>query len=153
MTAENLQKMKYLKACQQESMRIWPIASALSRKTQEDMVLSGYHIPKGTIVTRQGRNNDEEFYPQADTFIPERWIRGCPMHSTADPFTNLPFGHGARSCVGQRFARLELYIIAFKVIQKFRLEYHHEPIEVDYTGLGHPDRDCKIRLIPRHCPN
>ena len=35
-----------VQACQQESQRIWPIASGTARKTQEDMVLSGYQIPK-----------------------------------------------------------------------------------------------------------
>ena len=33
-----------------------------------------------------------------------------------------------RSCIGQRFARLELYIMMTKVVQRFKLEYDGEPV-------------------------
>ena len=140
-----------LQACMQESQRIWPVAIGTSRKTQTNMVLSGYHIPADTVVIRNGilSSNDDKFYPNADKFLPERWIRGCPQHQKVDPYANLPFGHGPRACIGQRFARLELYMVAFKIIQQYRLEYHHEPIDVDFTGIGHPDREVVLKMIKR----
>ena len=102
------------------------------------------------MVIRVGlASNDSHHYPEPDKFLPERWLRSCPQHQKVDAFANLPFGHGPRACVGQRFARLELYMVAFKVVQRYRMEYHHEPIDVSYLGLGHPDRDARIRLIPR----
>lgn len=152
MTEAKLAEMRYLKACQQESQRIWPIANGTARKTQEDMILSGYHIPKDTTVIRVGilTSNDEKYYKDPEKFLPERWIRGCPHNQKVDPFANLPFGHGSRACIGQRFAKLELYMVAFRLVQRFKLEYHHDPVQVDFTGVGHPDRDVKIRLVPRN---
>ena len=46
-----------------------------------------------------------------------------------------------RSCIGQRFARLELYIMMTKVVQRFKLEYDGEPVGsitrwVGGLGLG-----------------
>ena len=73
-----------------------------------------------------------------------------PPQQRIDPYANLPFGHGPRSCIGQRFARLEMMMVAFKLVQNFRLEYHHEPVGVDYTGLGRPDKQVKIRFIVRN---
>lgn len=46
-TAENLAKMSYTKACMLESFRLLPVAFALSRVLDEDMELSGYNIPAG----------------------------------------------------------------------------------------------------------
>ena len=31
---------------------------------------------------------------------------------------------------------MELYMLAFKTIQKYKLEYHGSPIKIDYTGIG-----------------
>ena len=103
------------------------------------------------MVLRVGlASTDSRYYSEPERFVPERWLRECPAHQKVDSYANLPFGHGPRSCIGQRFAKLELYMVAFKVVQRYRLEYHHEPIEIDYTGVGHPDRDVRIRLIPRN---
>lgn len=149
-TQANLSSMKYLKACQTESQRLWPIANSTARRTEKELVLGGYKIPAGTFVLKMGLNStDEEYYPNPLEFRPERWLRDSPDYRNVDRYTNLPFGHGPRSCIGQRFARLELYMATFRMVQRFKMEYHHEPIDIDYTGFGHPDREVRIRLIPR----
>ena len=42
-----IKKMKYLRACAQESHRLRPVAAGVGRRTQVPMVLSNYHVPKG----------------------------------------------------------------------------------------------------------
>jgi cytochrome P450 len=61
----------------------------------------------------------EKYYPQAEKFIPERWIRGGEQEYKPNPFVTLPFGHGARKCVGMRFASMELEMLLAKVYSKF----------------------------------
>ena len=46
----DLEKMKYLKACQTESQRILPATFGSGRCTSQPMVLGGYEIPVGTVV-------------------------------------------------------------------------------------------------------
>ena len=41
----------------QESQRILPIAFGTARKTQTDLILSGYHVPKGSLVVRIGKDS------------------------------------------------------------------------------------------------
>ena len=45
-----LNQMRYLKACLNESQRVSPAVFGFSRKTQVDMVLEGYQIPKGVQI-------------------------------------------------------------------------------------------------------
>lgn len=65
---------------------------------------------------------DEEYFPDADKFRPERWQR-LSNDSTSDgknlvldPFASLPFGHGRRACIGRRLAEVQSYILLNKVI-------------------------------------
>merc|ERR1719369_2765750 len=128
MTETALAKMKYMKACQTESQRIAPATFGSSRRTEKDLVIRGYTIPKGTTVIRVGSvsSNDPENFANPEEFIPERWLRGCPERHNANSFANIPFGHGARACIGQRFAKLELYMMIAKIVQRYRMEYSGE---------------------------
>ena len=52
---------------------------------------------------------DESIYPNAARFLPERWLHENRKKEETPPFASLPFGSGARSCLG-RF-RLEKYLL------------------------------------------
>jgi len=60
-------------------------------------------------------SNLEKCYPQADKFIPERWIKEDPQYYKAHPYVTLPFGFGPRMCIGRRFAELEIETLVTKV--------------------------------------
>ena len=62
-----------------------------------------------TLISR-----DEKHFPRAAEFLPERWLRD-EATSKPNPFVSLPFGHGARKCVGMRFASLEMETLLAKV--------------------------------------
>ena len=48
-TEAKLKKLRYLKACLQESQRMRPTCAGFTRETQQEMVLGGYQIPSGTV--------------------------------------------------------------------------------------------------------
>jgi cytochrome P450 len=60
-------------------------------------------------------SNLEKYYPQADRFIPERWIKEDSQYYKAHPFLTMPFGFGPRMCIGRRFAELEIETLVTKV--------------------------------------
>ena len=57
----------------------------------------------------------EEYFPNAQAFISERWIKGDPEESHHHPYTMLPFGFGTRMCIGRRIAELEMWQLTIKV--------------------------------------
>jgi len=153
MTESALGKMKYLKACQTESQRIAPAIFGSSRRPDKDLVIRGYTIPKGTTVLQCGSSSssDPENFANPEQFLPERWLRGCPERHNANSFANIPFGHGARACIGQRFAKLELYMMIAKIVQRYRMEYSGEKVGTITEFISVPDKPIKIKFVERNC--
>lgn len=102
--------------------RVYSTVIGNGRTLQEDTVICGYTIPKGiqvvfpTIVT----GTMEEYCNDASAFRPERWLKSS-QGGTGEyihPFASLPYGYGARMCLGRRFADLEMQILLAKVKKK-----------------------------------
>ncbi|XP_011568545.3 probable cytochrome P450 301a1, mitochondrial [Plutella xylostella] len=147
-TYADLDKLHYTKAFVREVFRMYSTVIGNGRTLQEDDVICGYHIPKGvqvvfpTIVT----GNMSEFVSNPAEFNPERWLgAGGRLH----PFASLPYGHGARICLGRRFADMEIQVLLAKLLRKYRLEYHHEPLEYAVTFMYAPDGPLRLRMIER----
>merc|ERR1712212_1042432 len=121
-----------------ESLRISPSGLGYSRMAQKDMVIEGYQVPSGTTIFRlEGvAALDKTAYADPYEFKPERWIRGHPERAVIDRHTYLPFSHGPRSCPGQRFARLEMQMLILRLVQKYKIVYHGEPLDVSYLSVG-----------------
>ena len=154
-TEAKLKKMRYVKACLQESQRMLPVIVGNARQTQWDFVLSGYQIPKGTFISRvqHASGNNPENFESPNMFLPERWLRNDNSDidkRTILQFSSLPFGHGARKCVGSRFAQLELYCLTIKMLQKYRLEYQGKPVNYITEFVAKPTRDITIKFINRN---
>ncbi|TMW40158.1 hypothetical protein DOY81_014762, partial [Sarcophaga bullata] len=74
---ESLKHIPYLKACIKESLRMYPIIMGVAREVANDVVLSGYRVPKGTDVSLMQFSliGNEEYFPRPKEFLPERWLR------------------------------------------------------------------------------
>ena len=81
-TESKIKKMKYLRACAQESHRLRPVAVGVGRRTQVPMVLSNYHVPKGVSVQYLAfvSSSCASQYDDPEVFRPERWLRGHECH-------------------------------------------------------------------------
>ena len=132
-------------------MRLNPAVIGFSRTTQVDMVLEGFQIPKDTIVSYFIMNvmKEAKHFKDPEEYIPERWMRGCSRQHEAHPFATIPFAHGPRMCIGKRFAELECFILVIKMLQRFKLEYHHEPVGIQTDFVQKPDKKIRLRILPR----
>lgn len=59
----------------------------------------------------------EDYVDDAKSFKPSRWLKE-ETDKKLHPFASLPFGHGARICLGRRFAELEMQVLLAKVTSK-----------------------------------
>jgi len=50
-TPESFAKLCYLKACLKETMRLHPVVTRWTRHLSQDMVLAGYNVPTGTVLS------------------------------------------------------------------------------------------------------
>ena len=78
--------------------------------------------------------NSPKYIDNPESFRPERWLR-TQKDQSVHPFVLLPFGHGPRMCIGRRFAEQEISIFIAKIIQKFKIEWHHEDMKMKTETL------------------
>ncbi|XP_064630613.1 cytochrome P450 27C1-like [Lineus longissimus] len=123
-TTDDLQSMPYLRAVVKETLRYYPVVFLNVRETRVPITLGEYRVDAGVIVASNiyAMCRDPNTYKDPESFIPERWLRGSG--DNINPFAAMPFGHGVRSCIGRRFAELELYLALIKILQHFDLKPH-----------------------------
>eukprot|EP00051_Salpingoeca_urceolata_P016717 m.223841 g.223841 ORF g.223841 m.223841 type:complete len:751 (-) comp18760_c0_seq1:103-2355(-) len=75
-------------------------------------------VPEGMIVAIPvwALHHDPELYPDPSVFDPDRFLTG----RKPQPSTYLPFGQGARNCIGERFALRESKQLLAELILKYR---------------------------------
>jgi cytochrome P450 len=76
--AQAIHRMKYLEACVQEAMRLWPTTPMLVRETVAADTLGGESIPSGTqvLILSSFNHRDRQAHTFADHFAPEIWLDG-----------------------------------------------------------------------------
>lgn len=97
---------------------------------------------------------DEAHYPYNRQFIPERWLKDeasasasrCPSARSANPFVYLPFGFGARACIGKRFAEMEVEILLARILRQYEIEWNHPPIKYITSLIQAPVSDLKFKF-------
>lgn len=130
---ENMKNLPYLRACIKESLRTYPLVFGNIRTSGADLCLSGYQIPKGTNIFLASNLllHEERYFPRANEFLPERWLRSSGLESdeisvkNTNPFIFLPFGFGPRSCVGKRIVDLQLEITLANIVRNFKMEFNY----------------------------
>jgi cytochrome P450 family 110 len=117
--AGELAQLPYLNAVCSEALRLYPVVPAVSRRLRRPFTLRGYPLPAGVAVGAAIplAHCNPERYPDPLGFRPERFLE-----HTYTPFEYLPFGGGARRCVGAAFAAYEMKVVLGSILAHHRFE-------------------------------
>jgi cytochrome P450 len=101
-----------------ETLRLHPPAVAGLRRLIEPRAVAGHRLPAGvvTMVPIALMHRDPRAFREPDAFRPERWRDG-----TAAEAAFLPFGDGARRCLGEHLARAYFAAIVPAILRRARL--------------------------------
>nr|UNY86271.1 CYP315a1 [Phyllotreta striolata] len=115
------QQTPYLRYCVRETLRLHPVAPFLTRILPEELILCGYRIPAGTLLVMSiyTSGRDPEYFPEPLEFDPKRWCRSTTGGRSSSGQASLPFGIGARSCIGRRIAETQLQMTLAKIVRNF----------------------------------
>lgn len=120
---DDLQKLPFLDAVINETLRLYAPLYRLDRTAQADYFDEdlGLKIPKDTVfrVPVHAVHRNPEYFTDPDTFNPERFL--TPNKESIAPFSFIPFGAGPRNCIGMRFALLEAKLALTEIIRSFRV--------------------------------
>jgi cytochrome P450 len=128
---EQLQHLRLLERVIKESMRVLPPVPWNGRVTSQPTELGGYALPEGTevFVSIYQTHHMPELYPEPEAFNPQRWESIEPTM-----FEYNPFSAGSRTCIGARFAMMEIKIVLAMLLQRYRLQFLPQ-VKVDRVGV------------------
>ncbi|KAK4037016.1 hypothetical protein OUZ56_029060 [Daphnia magna] len=109
-----------LRACLKETLRLHPTAGGTSRIISSDAILSGYRVPKGTLVVGVTPiiSRMDRYFSNPLKFNPWRFIDKKVL---PHPYASVPFGHGARMCPGRRLAEQEILLGIAEIVLKYEV--------------------------------
>jgi cytochrome P450 len=123
-TIDMKEKTPYLMAFISEVLRFKSVTPfALPHKTIEDTVIGGYKVPKDTTVLLSLHTPmaDESVWKDPKTFNPERFLEATTGKFIQRPNNCfLPFSTGRRSCIGEKLALTNIFLICMRILQKTR---------------------------------
>jgi cytochrome P450 family 110 len=113
-----LTTLPYLSAVCKEALRRHPPLPIGPRRVTGGFTVGGDSLPEGQtlgVAVYLAQHRAVEF-PEPYEFRPERCLSG-----SFSPFTFLPFGGGARRCLGAAFAMFELSIVLGTILRSAEL--------------------------------
>ncbi|KAK7217022.1 hypothetical protein V2G26_005025 [Clonostachys chloroleuca] len=129
-TFERTAEMKYLNACLKEALRIYPPVPIGSPRVvpKGGQQVMGKWIPAETRISvhHWSTYHSEANFKNANTYVPERWLRTDPVYAGDALEAHQPFGFGSRNCLGQNMAMHEMRLLLATILFKYDLELSDE---------------------------
>lgn len=103
----------YLRAVVTEALRLRPVVPLAGRRLGAELPVGDRVLPAGTDVTPAIwlTNTRADVYPEPYAFRPERFLEQAPA-----TYAWIPFGGGARRCLGATFAEFEMRVVLSTVL-------------------------------------
>jgi cytochrome P450 len=114
--------LPYAQAVVNETLRLYPPAYVTGREAVRNTAIGGVPMPKGHIVliSMYSTHRDPRFFPEPESFRPERWVDGLEKRLPRGAF--IPFGMGSRKCIGSSFAMMEATLLLATIARRRRFD-------------------------------
>jgi cytochrome P450 len=148
---DDLTNLPYTKAVLEESLRVFPPAPLIPRQVMEDAVIGGYKIEAGSraLINVYNIHRHPDFWEDAETFTPERFLPEA--RNQIDRNAYIPFGAGARLCIGNNFALMEGQLLLAMIAQRYELKLVEDhPVVKEVAITLRPHHGMKMQLFARH---
>ncbi|OAX33109.1 cytochrome P450 [Rhizopogon vinicolor AM-OR11-026] len=122
---EDRESLPYVAALMHETLRWQPVVPlGMSHATSSADIYEGYYIPKGATVicNTWALSRDEKRYPDASSFIPERFIDVNGALKDDDPADYI-FGLGRRICPGRYSADASVWSAIVTLLATVNISY------------------------------
>ena len=146
--ALDLDRLKFTRAVVDETMRLYPPAFLIARAAAGADTLAGLPVKKHDVILIAPwlLHRHEKLWRDPNAFNPSRFMTATPP----DRFAYLPFGVGARVCIGAHFALVEATLALAKMIGAFRIGLvDKEPVMPVGVVTTQPDRSPMFAITPR----
>lgn len=145
-------RLPYLSAVCNEALRLYPVAMlTFARVVNEPLELLGYSLLPGQNVVGciYLLHHREDLYPDSHQFKPERFLE-----RQFSPFEFMPFGGGARRCIGEALALSEMKLVLATILSRYQLALADRRPEVPRRrGVTlAPARGVKIQIVGQRTP-
>jgi cytochrome P450 len=120
-TFDDLGRLDVATMVMNEALRRYPPLSTIPRVSRQSFSFEGYEIPANAMVTVYPLHTHhmEEWWSDPFRFAPERF---SATRAEQERHTHLfvPFGGGAHMCLGYRFAELQIKIVLYQLVRRYR---------------------------------
>lgn len=141
-----LDELPLLNRVVKESIRLYPPVQGTLRKAEKEVVIDGHVIPAGAMIRLPFaaiQRRDDFWGPDAHTFNPDRFITLDNHPDTRWLWT--AFWFGTHSCIGQRFALLEIKALVATMLLKFHMSVREDTDGRPYRyGTDQSPRNLKL---------
>lgn len=127
----DLRDLTYLDWVTSEVLRLYPPAMAGARQAAEPFTFAGHRVRAGEMVvfSQYVTHRLPRLWVDPDRFWPERWDRDRPGYRRPSSYEYLPFGVGARRCLGSNLARAEITLTLARLLQRTELDLLSRDVE------------------------
>ncbi|MFY9265110.1 MAG: cytochrome P450 [Solirubrobacterales bacterium] len=142
-------KAEQIEAVITETMRSRPVIPMIGRRVSVPWQLGEYAVPAGSavVISIMLVHHREDLYPDPFDFKPRRWIGHKP-----GTYEWLPFGGGARRCIGAALAMAEQRVVLEAMVRRLDIEAdRREPEHVTHRNVTMiPARGARAVIRARH---
>lgn len=143
----NLERVPLLDNVIKESLRLYPPIHIGNRRIAQEMDFDGNKIPKDErlFYSIYLTHRDESVWENAESFCPERFSDGKKPAG----LSYIPFGGGARVCIGATFGQVEARVVLSFLLKNFTFEFTNHKIHAHMGATLEPRPGVMMKVIRR----